>query len=337
MLLKQSGLELKAMTGSDRAWTYATADWSENEAFVTQQEPGGAEGEEIEGGARTELLAFRFKGKEEALLFKECFENACSASTEQAGTLGDPILAPVEAANGDATIAPASTSAAPSPAISPARFAGDHGGEIGGRYGALVLRQGFWEEEGGCGNLADAAPLLRRNAGFIVDPLAAQGVLGDSKRVCETAERMNEGLLQRALTWVSMCRGAEHWLNVLEAGGRGPVMADLAEGRRILEADAERTFKNPLLRVDMVALLAQVANGDYHQGLGYLAAFLRLLLPETHVLAIVWSLSLGDSDFYVAGYWKGIRQGLCLRLSVRVRLSCTALFVCVGASVHFCR
>jgi len=38
-----------------------------------------------------------------------------------------------------------------------------------------------------------------------------------------------------------------------------------------LEADAERTFKNPLLRQDMVGMLFRVADGDYHQGLGYLA------------------------------------------------------------------
>jgi hypothetical protein len=37
--------------------------------------------------------------------------------------------------------------------------------------------------------------------------------------------------------------------------------------KRILEADAERTFRNVLLRQDMVGLLEQVADGDYHQGL----------------------------------------------------------------------
>ena len=37
--------------------------------------------------------------------------------------------------------------------------------------------------------------------------------------------------------------------------------------------------------------MGQVADGDYHQGLGYVASFLRLLLPEAEARAILWTLS----------------------------------------------
>ena len=46
-------------------------------------------------------------------------------------------------------------------------------------------------------------------------------------------------------------------------GVHAPRMRALPEGTRILEADAERTFKNPLLRTDMVKLLAQVCQYLY--------------------------------------------------------------------------
>ena len=137
----------------------------------------------------------------------------------------------------------------------------------------LIVRAGFWEEEGGGGNPAEAAPLLRRNAGFICDPLGCDGsppgVAGRTAlEVCRAAAVMNKDVLERARRWVALCDtggvggGAARFL---EGGASPPVMSALPEGPRILAADAERTFKNEALRGDMVALLTRVADGDYHQ------------------------------------------------------------------------
>jgi len=98
---------------------------------------------------------------------------------------------------------------------------------VGCRRAALILRKGFWEEEGGGGNPADSAPLLRRNAAFIYDPLSAEGGGrgGEALEVCHIAKQRNAALLRRVGMWVGMCGGAGGWLG---AGGRAaPVMKPL--------------------------------------------------------------------------------------------------------------
>jgi tetratricopeptide (TPR) repeat protein len=310
-----STLRLQPMAASDRAWTYATADWADAQA---EGGYGQEEGNETEsGGPSTDLLAIRFKSKEEAAQFKEVFESSCTDSVGGASrggkehgieTVADDIKHKMMVGPGKDSALRVESDGKNEKGLK-CKEIGDpeDGSGVGGRRAPLIMRKGFWEEEGGGGNPADSAPLLRRNAGFIYDPTSAAGASGSlavGLEVCRVAQEKNAGILHRAEQWVEICHEAKRWLNILDGGGDGPVSQALPEGTRILEADAERTFKNELLRQDMVHMLSRVADGDYHQGLGYLAAFLRLLLPETHALAILWTLR-ADSDLYIKGYWKG--------------------------------
>ena len=46
----------------------------------------------------------------------------------------------------------------------------------------------------------------------------------------------------------------------------------------------------------------QVADGDYHQGLGYVASFLHLYLSEEEVARVL--VAMGRSEKHAKGYWK---------------------------------
>jgi hypothetical protein len=71
----------------------------------------------------------------------------------------------------------------------------------------VVVREGFWEDEGGGGHAAEAAPLLRRNAAFICDPLASgvvktAGAAGGEGAVCVWGGKKLEERM-------AVCRAAE--------------------------------------------------------------------------------------------------------------------------------
>ena len=147
----------------------------------------------------------------------------------------------------------------------------------GGDEGALAGLAGFWESEGALGDPKECAPILNRCAGFLGPAHSPQ----------------TAAALARAAGWPALC-GAD-------VGAPLPAVAPVPEAR-ILAADAERTFKTAAVRARMVALLTAVADGDYHQGLGYVAAFLALLLPRPAAAAVL--ARLGRSPQHAAGYWR---------------------------------
>jgi hypothetical protein len=53
----------------------------------------------------------------------------------------------------------------------------------------------------------------------------------------------------------------------------------------------------------MITVLETVADGDYHQGMGYLTGFLLLLVPPSDVTKILHKI--GTDAKYTPGYWKG--------------------------------
>lgn len=83
--------------------------------------------------------------------------------------------------------------------------------------------------------------------------------------------------------------------------GSSPVCTDEA-ATRIFKLDADRTFKGEEHRATMISVLQTVWGElrDYHQGVGFVAAFFLLLLPEIDVTKII----LGLHRHYVPGYFK---------------------------------
>lgn len=136
----------------------------------------------------------------------------------------------------------------------------------------MIASEQFWETE------VDA-PLLKRNADFLRKDNA-------------------EELLARAKNLVDLVQNA--------AGGDLSVrlVPDCKDegARRIFALDAERTFKCAQHRQQMVTVLESLwpELQDYHQGLGFLVAFLLLFLSPEDVSKIVVALH----RHYVPGYFK---------------------------------
>lgn len=135
----------------------------------------------------------------------------------------------------------------------------------------MIENDAFWSKE-------TEAPLLKRNAGFL------------------TRERVP-----------SLLRRADAWASLVEA--RGPVAipdwkvtCSDPGSLRIFQLDAERTFKDEQHRCDLVETLCTIFDDikDYHQGMGFVVAFLLLFLDKKRVAQLV----LGLDRFYVAGYFK---------------------------------
>jgi hypothetical protein len=55
----------------------------------------------------------------------------------------------------------------------------------------------------------------------------------------------------------------------------------------IIWRDAERTFKDESFRKQMISTLEAVADGDYHQGMGYFCGFMLLLIDPADVAKIL--------------------------------------------------
>lgn len=136
----------------------------------------------------------------------------------------------------------------------------------------MIRETTFWDRE-------LEAPLLKRNAGFI------------------TPDSVNT-VLERARHWIDLSR---------DRGGdiqlpKWKIKCDDPASQRIFELDAERTFKDPQHRQDFVGALSTVyeETRDYHQGLGFIVAFLLLFLNKEEVVKIVLRLHRN----YVPGYFK---------------------------------
>lgn len=135
----------------------------------------------------------------------------------------------------------------------------------------MIRSASFWKDEA-------EAPLLNRNAGF-VRPEAV------------------DDLVRRAEQWIDLCK--------VKGDIEFPVWktscADEAS-QRIFKLDAERTFKNTKHRQTLIETLATIyqETQDYHQGMGFIVAFLLLFLEKEAVARLV----LGLHRHYVPGYFK---------------------------------
>lgn len=136
----------------------------------------------------------------------------------------------------------------------------------------MIASDDFWTVEAG-------APLLDRNAGFVRKE--------NSKEVMERARNL---------------------VDLLEKGAGSDVSVDLIPdcadeaAKRIFVLDAERTFKDSKHREQMISVLQSLwpELQDYHQGLGFLVAFLLLYLPPKDVAKV----AIGLHRHYVPGYFK---------------------------------
>eukprot|EP00922_Rhytidocystis_sp_ex-Travisia-forbesii_P012351 GHVS01018623.1.p2 GENE.GHVS01018623.1~~GHVS01018623.1.p2 ORF type:complete len:360 (+),score=69.09 GHVS01018623.1:62-1141(+) len=136
----------------------------------------------------------------------------------------------------------------------------------------MIGTEHFWEEEA-------EAPLLNRNAGYLSAQSAA-----------EALDRAN----QFSQLTEGFCSEVVH-VDIL------PDCHDEA-ALRIFRLDAERTFSSPHHRTQMIAVLRTLWHEmqDYHQGLGFIVAYLLLYLPPQEVVNICITLH----RHYVPGYYK---------------------------------
>ncbi|KAL8437454.1 hypothetical protein ACSSS7_000926 [Eimeria intestinalis] len=132
----------------------------------------------------------------------------------------------------------------------------------------------FWEKE-------REAPLLNRNADYFT-PEAADELL-------ERAQKLLRLLDERSGD------------NCIEPQTLRPDCDDPA-AQRIFKLDAERTFKTEQFRQQLIEVLSSLwpELGDYHQGLGFVASFLLLVLPPADVLRVC----VGLHRQYLQGYFK---------------------------------
>ena len=152
----------------------------------------------------------------------------------------------------------------------------------------MLRTANFWEDE-------HDAPILERNFKFV------------------TSENV-DALTARMVGWVdSLASETGEWdiekLRSIEVS---------EENMRIFRRDAERTFvpkDDPVIEVrtkrrqdihveNLRLIVAEVK--DYHQGLGYIVAFLSLFLETDHVVKI--ALALSRSKKHSAGYFMGAPQ-----------------------------
>lgn len=167
--------------------------------------------------------------------------------------------------------------------------------------GPFITQDKFWENEGGGDNPALCAPLLDRNS----------GLLG-------TAEGSNTEVLARAAKWAALC-GAD----TVKELPKVTALKGAGTSESIIWRDAERTFKTEPFRKQMISVLELVADGDYHQGMGYFCGFMLLLVPPADVAKILHRV--GTQDKYTPGYWKGqpeafVRDALVYQRLVKTRM-----------------
>eukprot|EP01068_Selenidium_serpulae_P010954 Selendium_serpulae@DN5572_c1_g1_i10.p1 len=135
----------------------------------------------------------------------------------------------------------------------------------------MILDDTFWEEE-------HEAPLLRRNGGFLSKESAAS-------------------IVDRASGWIDLMQSKAGDIDVSEKH----TVKDEAM-LRIFKMDAERTFDDPQRRTLMSDTLERVCAeiDDYHQGLGFIVAYLLLHIRDIDTIA---KIVLGLHRHYVEGYF----------------------------------
>jgi hypothetical protein len=129
--------------------------------------------------------------------------------------------------------------------------------------------------------------------------LSFENVCQNRNNSCLATEAAaNKAILEQTAKWPALC-GAD---KITSLPAVKPV-AGAGTSESILWRDAERTFKTEPFREQMIKVLELVADGDYHQGMGYLTGFLLLLVPPGDVSKMLHRI--GTDDKYTPGYWKG--------------------------------
>ncbi|KAL8425792.1 hypothetical protein Efla_004144 [Eimeria flavescens] len=136
----------------------------------------------------------------------------------------------------------------------------------------MIGSTAFWENE-------REAPLLNRNADFF-RPESADELLQRAQKLLDLLDAKTAG-------------------EAIEPQQLRPDCDDPA-AQRIFRLDAERTFKTEAFRQQLVLSSLWPELGDYHQGLGFVASFLLLILPAADVLR----LCVGLHRQYMPGYFK---------------------------------
>jgi len=135
----------------------------------------------------------------------------------------------------------------------------------------MIQEAVFWEKE-------KEAPLLNRNRGYITP---------------DTVDKV----VERAKKWVDLAEAKGNNANiVLDA------LCDDEASNRIFRLDAERTFRDPGNQKKMTETLSTLWDEvrDYHQGLGFVVAFLMLFLTKEETIKVAISLHRN----YLPGYFK---------------------------------
>jgi len=143
----------------------------------------------------------------------------------------------------------------------------------------LKTNETFWEHE-------KTAPLMALNYDFLKEG------------------KQDDAFYERFEKWVGMVGAvadeADYMKKVNYEDADESKKAELA---RVVEADAIRTFFNDDNRKKLVRFLTVLRTQfkDYHQGLGYVASFLLLVLDEHKAFAILEQLNAREK--YIPGYW----------------------------------
>lgn len=138
----------------------------------------------------------------------------------------------------------------------------------------LVANDSFWAEEGG-------SALLSRND-------------------CVTGHTFST-YQKRVRSWPSL-------LNIVDSPVDTSNLSVTDDAQRIFTRDAERTVESPQRRLEYTQALSLVYQRvrDYHQGQGFICAFLSMFLSREDVARVVWYLH--DSTRHHSGYYKGAPQ-----------------------------
>ncbi|KAK6589785.1 TBC domain containing [Cryptosporidium xiaoi] len=162
----------------------------------------------------------------------------------------------------------------------------------------MIRSSEFWDKE-------SKAPLLKRNANLFSNELK------EAEEHIKRAESWLEIALSPSQEVRSINEGHNEYKDVYDINliplnqGIEIKLLDKTndpEMNRIFKLDAERTFTDEENRIKMIKVLSTIYQEikDYHQGLGFVVAFLLLQLkPEDTV-----RLALSLNRYYLPGYFK---------------------------------
>eukprot|EP01071_Lankesteria_metandrocarpae_P010241 Lankesteria_metandrocarpae@DN5315_c0_g1_i1.p1 len=183
------------------------------------------------------------------------------------------------------------------------------------RIRTMISDTEFWETEG-------KAPLLNRNAGFL------------SPDKANSAKDVARKWLDLVEAYCKKCAPEDNVApKCMEAKAIDEAML------RIYKLDAERTFTAEKYRRIMVNVLKaiHVETQDYHQGMGFVVAFLLLYLNEDEVIQFVIALH----RHYLQGYFRAgpvnyIRNAKIFEkvLKAKMPLPANKITECVAAEAY---